>query len=355
MNLHQIEEIVKNSLKKVEHPTYKMTLFELGMFDKIEEEGGTLKIHLKSPDDDRKAQIQIEAQLRGILNQAGLPKGYKIRFTLDESIKPEELENTIQNVKNIVLIGSGKGGVGKSTVTANLAIALMNQGYDVGILDADIYGPSIGKMFGYEGRVPLYGDGKSKVYPVVKYSVKIMSFSFLLEPGQAVIWRGPMLGKAMEQLLFEVDWGALDFLLIDLPPGTGDVQLSLAQYVEVDGAIVVTTPQTVAIQDAKRAIGMFQKVNIPVLGIIENMSEFVCPHCGMTSYIFSKNGGKHFAEEYEVPFLGSIPLETTIMESGEIGKPILLNLDANKRIVEAYNEIATKVATEVQRYKVNTN
>ncbi len=351
MNIKQVEEIVKDALKKIEHPTYKIDLYEIGMFDKVEEEEGKLKIYLKSPDEDRKSQIAIESQLRGILNQKGIPKGFKIRFTLDESIKPEDIGNRIRGIKNIVLIGSGKGGVGKSTVTANLAIALSKQNYKVGILDADIYGPSIGKLFGFDGKIPLYGDGRSKVLPVDKYGIKIMSFSFLLEPGQAVIWRGPMLGKAMEQFLFEVDWGELDYLLIDLPPGTGDVQLSLAQYVEVDGAIVVTTPQNVAIQDASRALTMFQQVKIPVLGIIENMSEFICPHCGKTSYIFSKEGGKNFSKNYKVPFLGSIPLEPSIMESGEEGKPVLLNDKANPKIMESYKEISDKMNQELVKYK----
>lgn len=352
MKLKEIEEIVQSALKNIEHPTYKMDLLEIGMFDKVVEEEGKLKIYLKSPDNDRKVQIAIESQLRGILNKEGLPSGYKIRFTVDESIKPEDPGNRIRGIKNIILIGSGKGGVGKSTVTANLAIALMNQGYKVGIIDADVYGPSMGKLFGFDGKVQLYGDGRNKVIPVEKYGVKIMSFSFLLEPGQAVIWRGPMLGKAIEQFLFEVLWEELDFLLIDLPPGTGDIQLSLSQFVEVDGAIVVTTPQNVAIMDASRALTMFQQVKIPVLGIIENMSEFICPHCGKSSYIFSKEGGKHFANQYKVPFFGSIPLETKIMEAGEEGKPVLLNQGINPKIKEAYDNIAAKVVEEVVKYKI---
>lgn len=352
MKIKEIEDIVRNALKKIEHPTYKMDLYEIGMFDKVVEEDGKLKIYLKAPDNDRKIQIAIESQLRGLLNREGLPSGYKIRFIVDESIKPEDIGNRIRGIKNIILIGSGKGGVGKSTITANLAIAFMNLGFKVGIIDADIYGPSIGKLFGFEGKVQLYGDGRSKVIPIEKYGIKIMSFSFLLEPGQAVIWRGPMLGKAIEQFLFEVLWGELDFLLIDLPPGTGDIQLSLSQFVEVDGAIIVTTPQNVAIQDASRALTMFQQVKIPVLGIIENMSEFICPHCGNSSYIFSKEGGKRFADQYKVPFFGSIPLETKIMEAGEDGKPILLQEGVNPKIVEAYNHIAEKVMEEVAKYRI---
>ncbi|MFN3605298.1 MAG: Mrp/NBP35 family ATP-binding protein [Leptonema sp. (in: bacteria)] len=349
MDLSKLEEIVKQSLQQIEHPVYKLNLLEIGMFDKILEENGQLKIILKTPDEDRKVQIQIESQLRGLLNQKNFPKGFKIRYVLDESIKPEEVGNGIKGVKNIILIGSGKGGVGKSTVTANLAIILSQEGYKVGILDADVYGPSIGKMFGLEGKVPLYGNGR-KVFPLEQHAIKIISFSFLLEPGQAVIWRGPMLGKAMEQFLFEVEWGELDYLLIDLPPGTGDVQLSLAQYIEVDGAVVVTTPQTVAINDASRALTMFQQVKIPVLGIVQNMSEFICPNCGHVSYIFSKDGGKKFAEQYQVPLLGSIPLEASIMEAGEKGKPVLLE-NPSELVLNSYKEIAKKVLEQIQIYK----
>lgn len=349
MQLQQMEDLVKQSLKQIEHPIYKIDLLELGMFGKILEENGQLKIFLKTPDEDRKVQIQIESQLRGILNKYNFPKGFKVRFQLDESIKPEDLGTSIKGIKNIILIGSGKGGVGKSTVTTNLAIALLREGYKVGILDADVYGPSIGKMFGYEGKVPLYGNGR-RVIPLEKYGIKLISFSFLIDPGQAVIWRGPMLGKAMEQFLFEVDWGELDFLLIDLPPGTGDVQLSLAQYVEVEGAIIVTTPQTVAINDASRALTMFQQVNIPVLGIIENMSEFLCPHCGKVSYIFSKKGGENFAKDYNVPLLGSIPLEASIMEAGEKGIPIVFE-SANAIILDSYKQIANNIVKEIEKNK----
>ncbi len=352
MNLKALEEIVKKSLEYIEHPTYRLTLAEIGMFHRLEEEDGKIKVYLKSPDEDRKVQIAIESQLRGILYKEGFPKGFKIKFEVDESIKPEEMDGSIRGIKNIILIGSGKGGVGKSTITANLAVTISKYGKKVGILDADIYGPSIGKLFGFTGRVPLYGDGKNKVYPLEKFDIKIMSFSFLLDEGQAVIWRGPMLGKAMEQFLFEVEWGNLDYLLIDLPPGTGDVQLSLAQYVEVDGAIIVTTPQNVAIQDASRALTMFQQVKIPVLGIIENMSGFICPHCGKISYIFSKDGAKDFAKNYNTALLGTIPLETKIMEAGEGGNPLNLINEKNPEIVKAYEHIYQNLEKEIEKFKI---
>ncbi len=349
MDLKKIETQIQEALGKIEHPAYKMSLAEIGMLDTVTEEDDAIRLNLKSPDPDRKTQIALEAQIRGFLTKLEIPKKVKIRFTVDETLKPEEIGNRIRGVKNIIAIGSGKGGVGKSTVSANLAAAMAKKGLKVGLLDADIYGPSIGKLFGLSGKQPLFGDGKRKVEPPQAHGVKVISFSFLLNPDQAVIWRGPMLGKAVEQFLYEIIWGELDYLLIDLPPGTGDVQLSLAQLVDLDGAIIVTTPQNVAIQDATRAVAMFQEVKIPILGIIENMSEFVCPHCGKSSHIFSKNGGPAFAAKYKVPFLGDLPLMTEIMESGEDGTPY--SILEESPVQKSYFEIIDRIGTEVERYR----
>lgn len=349
MDLKKIESQIQEALGKIEHPAYKMSLAEIGMLDNLQEEDDSIRLNLKSPDPDRKTQIALEAQIRGFLTKLDIPKKFKIRFTVDESLKPEEIGNRIRGIKNIIAIGSGKGGVGKSTVSANLAAAMAKRGLKVGLLDADIYGPSIGKMFGLGGKQPLFGDGKRKVEPPQAHGVKVISFSFLLNPDQAVIWRGPMLGKAVEQFLYEIIWGELDYLLIDLPPGTGDVQLSLAQLVDLDGALIVTTPQNVAIQDATRAVAMFQEVKVPVLGIIENMSEFICPHCGKSSHIFSKNGGPAFAAKYKVPFLGNLPLMTEIMESGEDGTPY--SILEESPVQKSYFEIIDRIGTEVERYR----
>ncbi|MCB1164603.1 MAG: Mrp/NBP35 family ATP-binding protein [Leptospiraceae bacterium] len=347
--MQQLESKISDALKKIEHPTYKQSLGELNMLGGLEEDGDAIKLHIKTPDPDRKIQIALEAQIRGFITKLDLPKKVKIKFSVDETLKPEDIGNRIRGVKNIIVIGSGKGGVGKSTVSANLAAAMAAKGLKVGLLDADIYGPSIGKMFGLSGKQPLFGDGQRKVEPPMAHGVKVISFSFLLNPDQAVIWRGPMLGKAVEQFLYEIIWGELDYLLIDLPPGTGDVQLSLAQLVDLDGAIIVTTPQNVAIQDATRAVAMFQEVKIPILGIIENMSEFVCPHCGKSSHIFSKNGGPAFAAKYRVPFLGDLPLMTEIMESGEEGTPFAIQKESP--VQKSYNEIIDRIGVEVERYR----
>lgn len=349
MNLTEIETKVKDALKKIDHPTFKEDLMSLGMFGRVEEDGDNVRIVLKTPDEDRRIQIGIESQLRGMLSRMGVEQKVKIRFEVDASLQPEPVGNRIRGVKNIIAVGSGKGGVGKSTVTANLAAALAQMGHRVGVLDADVYGPSLGKMFGFEGKISLDGD-KNKILPPEKYGVKIMSFGFLLDPAQAVVWRGPLLGKAVEQFLFEIQWGELDYLLVDLPPGTGDVQLSLAQLVDLDGAIIVTTPQNVAIQDAARAVTMFQEVKIPILGVVENMSEFICPHCGKSSHIFSKDGGPTFATRHRVPFLGSLPLLPDVMEGGESGKPAAIAAEDHP-VRKAYTELAKRLEAEVQVYK----
>lgn len=351
MNLTEIESKVKEALSTINHPTYKESLLNLGMFGRVEEEDDQLRVVIKVPDEDRRAQISLEAQLRAPLVRMGLPGKFKIRFEVDSSLRPEPEGNRIKGVKNIIAIGSGKGGVGKSTVTANLAAALAQMGKKVGVLDADIYGPSIGKMFGFEGKLPLTGDGQNKIAPPEKFGVKVMSFSFLLDPDQAVIWRGPMLSKAVQQFLYEIIWGELDYLLVDLPPGTGDVQLSLAQLIDLDGAVVVTTPQNVAIQDAARSAAMFHEVKIPILGVVENMAEYICPHCGKTSHIFSKNGGPSFATKFRVPFLGSLPLISGVMEAGESGKPAAFADKEDDPIRKSYTELANRLSIEVEKYK----
>jgi len=350
MNLTDLEPKVLEALEKVEHPAYKQNLRELGMFGRLEQDDETLRLVLKAPDPDRKTQISLEASVRSALGSLELPGKLKIKFEIDESLKPEDIGNRIRGVKNIIAIGSGKGGVGKSTVTANMAAALTMRGYSVGVIDADIYGPSLGRMFGISGRVPLKGDGQNKIQPVEAHGLKLISFSFMLNPDQAVVWRGPMLGKAVEQFLFQVQWGELDYLVIDLPPGTGDVVLTLAQLIDLDGAVVVTTPQNVALQDASRAVHMFQDVKVPVLGVVENMSEFHCPSCGHVAHIFSKNGAEAFAAKFGIPNLGGIPIQQDIMESGEEGTPIVLTQKEGP-IVDAYFRLIDLTNAEVEKYR----
>ena len=255
----------------------------------------------------------------------------------------------IPGIKNIVAVASGKGGVGKSTVTANLAITLSKMGFKVGILDADIYGPSIPIMFDVALERPLSVtvDGKSKMKPVENYGVKILSIGFFTKPDQAVIWRGPMAAKALNQLIFDADWGDLDFMLLDLPPGTGDIHLSIMQSLPITGAVVVSTPQTVALADAKKGVAMFQQesIDVPVLGIVENMAYFTPAELPDNKYyIFGKEGAMHLAEDLNVPFLGALPLIQSIREAGDAGHPAALQ--SGTSIEEAFIDITKNIVQE---------
>lgn len=327
---------IQKQLLNVKHPELKKDIVSLGMVSKLEPTEDGIEILIKTPNADRRIQIGMEAQIRQLLSKLEGVGKPKIKFEVDQNLILDD-GNRIRGVKKIIAIGSGKGGVGKSTVTANLAAAAHLAGYKVGIMDADIYGPSIGKLFGTSGRVALKVDN-DRIYPLEKNGIKIISFAFLINENQPVVWRGPMLGKAVEQFLYDVEWGDLDFLFIDLPPGTGDVQLSLSQLIELDGAIIVTTPQEVALLDATRAGAMFHQVKVPILGIIENMSEFVCPNCGHKSAIFSKGGGAKLASKLGVKELGRVPISLEIMESGEEGLPVVLK-DPQGIISQAYAKI----------------
>lgn len=266
--------------------------------------------------------------------------------------KNEIKGKSIPGIQNIIAVASGKGGVGKSTVTSNLAVTLSKMGFKVGILDADIYGPSIPIMFDVQNEKPLAVnvDGKSKMKPVENYGVKILSIGFFTKPDQAVVWRGPMASKALNQMIFDAAWGNLDFLLIDLPPGTGDIHLSIMQSLPITGAVVVSTPQTVALADARKGVAMFQQesINVPVLGIIENMAYFTPKELPDNKYfIFGKEGAKYLADDLNIPFLGEIPLVQSVREAGDLGRPAAMQ--TSTPIEEAFNKITQNVAQEVVR------
>jgi ATP-binding protein involved in chromosome partitioning len=247
----------------------------------------------------------------------------------------------LPNVKNVIAVASGKGGVGKSTVTANLALALRAEGASVGILDADIYGPSQPRMLGLSGK-PDSKDGQ-RIEPKLNHGIQAMSIGFLIEEDTPMIWRGPMVTQALQQLLSDTNWVDLDYLIIDLPPGTGDIQLTLCQRVPVSGAVIVTTPQDIALLDAKKALKMFEKVNVPVLGIVENMATHVCSNCGHEEHIFGEGGGARMAEQYQVPLLGSLPLDIRIREQADSGTPTVAALP-DSDIAARYREIARNAA-----------
>ena len=278
----------------------------------------------------------------------------QVNVKVEASTQPKnEIKGkSIPGIQNIVAVASGKGGVGKSTVTSNLAVTLSKMGFKVGILDADIYGPSIPIMFDVQNEKPLAVnvEGKSKMKPVESYGVKVLSIGFFTKPDQAVVWRGPMAAKALNQMIFDAAWGELDFLLIDLPPGTGDIHLSIMQSLPITGAVVVSTPQSVALADAKKGVAMFQQesINVPVLGIIENMAYFTPEELPDNKYyVFGNAGAKHLAEDLKIPFLGEIPLVQSIREAGDLGRPAAMQ-EATP-IEEAFHEITQNVAQEVVR------
>jgi ATP-binding protein involved in chromosome partitioning len=283
----------------------------------------------------------------------------KVNIKIEAKENPNEIKGkAIPGIKNIIAIASGKGGVGKSTVTANLAVSLAKMGFSVGVLDADIYGPSMPIMFDVENEKPLSTtvDGKSKMKPVESYGIKILSIGFFTAPSQAVIWRGPMASKALNQMIFDANWGELDFMLIDLPPGTGDIHLSIMQSLPITGAVVVSTPQVVALADAKKAVSMFlsEAINVPVLGIIENMAYFT-PEDSSDSkqakqlpnnkyYLFGKEGAKNLALDLQIPFLGEVPIVQSIREAGDYGRPAAMQTGS---IIETiFDEITRNVVQE---------
>ena len=306
---------------------------------------------LKNPSLQARKKVEVEI-LKSIhskvYNKAKITTNVKVETPpkVDAPIKGEP----IKGISSIVAISSGKGGVGKSTVTSNIAVTLSQMGFKVGVLDADIYGPSIPTMMDMEGERPLSVtiDGKSKMQPIENYGVKVLSIGFFTQHNQAVIWRGPMASKALNQMIFDAVWGELDFLLIDLPPGTGDIHLSIVQSLPISGAVVVSTPQNVALADAKKGIAMFQQdsIQVPVLGVVENMAYFTPEELPENKYyIFGKEGAKNLATDTQVPFLGEIPLVQSVREAGDVGRPAALQ--ENSPVADSIYRIAQNMVAQV--------
>ena len=307
---------------------------------------GTPALHIK-----KRAEVDIlKAIHEHVYEKAKVKVNIKIEAPAAQPQKNEIKGKPIPGITNIIAVASGKGGVGKSTVTSNLAVTLAKMGFNVGLLDADIYGPSAPIMFDVERERPLSVKvgNQSKMKPIENYGVKILSIGFFTQPNQAVVWRGPMAAKALNQMIFDAAWGELDFLLLDLPPGTGDIHLSIMQSLPITGAVVVSTPQNVALADARKGVAMFQQdsINVPVLGIIENMAYFTPEELPNNKYyIFGKEGAKYLAEDLEVPFLGEIPLVQSIREAGDVGRPAALQTATP--IEKAFEEITKSVVQEV--------
>ncbi len=316
-------------------------------------------VEISNPTLQAKKKVEVEI-MKAVHKQVHQKLDVKVNVTTTPQEKKEKPNlirgKEIPNIQNIIAIASGKGGVGKSTITANLAVTLANMGFKVGVLDADVYGPSMHLMFDVEKERPLSVnvDGRSKMKPVENYGVKLLSLGFFTNPNQAVIWRGPMASKALNQLIFDADWGELDFLLIDLPPGTGDIHLSIVQAVPITGAVVVSTPQNIALADAKKGVAMFQQesIKVPVLGIVENMAYFTPEELPNNKYyIFGKEGAKHLAEDSGTAFLGEVPLVQSIREGGDVGHPVALQ--KNSPLEKAFDTITKEMVSEL--IKRNTN
>ena len=299
------------------------------------------------------AKSQIESLRQALTTAAqGVAGVANVSVTLATKVVPHAVQRGVQllpKVKNIVAVASGKGGVGKSTTAVNLALALAAEGASVGILDADIYGPSQPMMMGLAGR-PESADGKT-MEPMRNHGVEVMSIGFLVEPDQAMIWRGPMATQALEQLLRQTNWGELDYLIVDMPPGTGDIQLTLSQRVPLTGAVIVTTPQDIALLDARKAIKMFEKVGVTILGIVENMAVHVCSQCGHVEHIFGEDGGKRMATEYAMDYLGALPLSMAIRVDADGGRPTVVSAP-DSEVARLYKAMARQVAVKIaQRAK----
>ncbi len=294
------------------------------------------------------AKSQMPALRRALIEAAKTVPGVEnVSVNMQVKIIPHAVQRGVQlmpNVKNIIAVASGKGGVGKSTTTVNLALALAAEGAKVGILDADIYGPSQPMMMGIEGR-PESVDGQT-MEPLENYGIQVSSIGFLIDKDEAMIWRGPMATQALEQLLRQTNWKDLDYLIVDMPPGTGDIQLTLSQRVPMTGAVIVTTPQDIALLDARKGIKMFEKVGVPILGIVENMAVYCCPNCGHTEHIFGAEGGKKMAAEYGMDFLGELPLNMSIRVQADSGKPTVV-ADPESEIAGIYKTVARQVAIKI--------
>jgi ATP-binding protein involved in chromosome partitioning len=346
---------VLDALKKVRFPGLSRDIVSFGFVRDVKVDGGTVAftIHFQTENPSVGSQVAREAEaavraLEGVTDvridlQVG-PRNPSATTTMGGGIAAPQ--GILPGVKYKIAVASGKGGVGKSTVSTNLALALHALGYSVGMLDADIYGPSQQMMLGIEGR-PQIDESDEKIIPMQNHGIKTMSLGLITDPDTPVIWRGPMVMKALDQFLTDVKWGELDFLVIDLPPGTGDAQLTLTQKVPLTGAVVVTTPQDVALIDARKGLAMFRKVNVPVLGIVENMSYYICKHCGDREEIFGHGGGRKTAEMLGVPFLGEVPIDPKVVIGGDSGKPIV-TAHPDSAAAKAFTEVARQIVDQIQ-------
>jgi ATP-binding protein involved in chromosome partitioning len=352
-----IEGRVWEALKGIRFPGMSRDIVSFGFVHDVKVAGDQVEVGLQlsthNPGAAEKVRDEVERVVGALPGIGAVAVTLQVQRPAGPAGRDEAAQKAIAQdaslvpgVSHLVAVASGKGGVGKSTVAANLAVRLGQMGYQVGLLDADIYGPSVPTMFGIQEKPRLDGN---RILPFHKYGIRVMSLGFILETDTPVIWRGPMVMRAIEQMLGDVEWGTLDYLILDLPPGTGDAQLTVTQKVPLAGAVIVTTPQDVALIDARKGLAMFKKVNVPVIGIIENMSSFVCPHCGEVTDIFKKGGGERTAGLLGTAFLGAIPLDPKIVLGGDSGTPIVV-AEPQGAHAEAFRQVAAAVVENVSRH-----
>lgn len=339
------EAAILDALRTVEDPDLHRDIVSLGFIKDLKISGGAVsfKVELTTPACPVKEQLKAECHAK-VSALAGV-ESVAIEMTAQVR-QMHEGGDILPEVRNIIAVASGKGGVGKSTTATHLALSLKHHGASVGLLDADVYGPSQPMMFGIDAQPEVTAD--KKLVPLEAHGVKLVSMGFLSSPDKPVIWRGPMVHGLLQQFLRDVLWGPLDYLVIDLPPGTGDAQLSISQMVSITGAVIVTTPQDVSLIDARKGLLMFRQMRVPVLGIVENMSYFICPHCDERTEIFRHGGGRKASEELGVPFLGEIPIDPAVVLGGDSGKPVVGG-DSSSPVARAYLDLSSQVAAQLSK------
>lgn len=338
----QVEEL----LKGINDRYLNEDIVSLNQIKDIEVDGGKVAVRVVQGYPAGNYRNELADEISSALASGGI-EGADVK--VETNIAAHAVQKGVKrkdSIKNIIAVASGKGGVGKSTTAVNIALALKADGASVGMLDADIYGPSQPRMLGISGQ-PVSGDGKS-LEPMENHGIKAMSIGFLIEEDTPMIWRGPMVTQALEQLLGDTNWGDLDYLVVDLPPGTGDIQLTLSQKIPVSGAIIVTTPQDIALLDARKGLKMFEKVEVPILGVVENMSMYICSECGHVEHIFGEGGGQRMADQYDVNYLGGLPLDVNIREQVDNGQPTVV-ADPDGKVSAIYKDIARKAAARLAR------
>jgi ATP-binding protein involved in chromosome partitioning len=338
------ETAIYDALRHVQEPELGRDIVSLDMVRDVAIDGSDVSLTIQLTTPACPLKDEIESNVRAALSGLGAGSVDLSWAAVVRRSTPQQAENPVPGVRNIIAVASGKGGVGKSSVAVNLAVSLALEGATVGLLDADITGPNVPLMMGIEGAPAASPQGK--ILPLERYGVKVISIQFFVPEGQPIVWRGPLVGGAIQQFLRDVEWGELDYLVVDMPPGTSDAQLTLAQAVPVSGALLVTTPQDVALSDVEKALAMFRRLSVPIVGLVENMSAFVCPHCGEATEIFGRGGGERFSQRHEIHYFGGIPLDVKVRQGGDAGVPAVAQREPGPA-AQVMREVARQVAARM--------